>query len=267
GLAGHVRDRRAAVRLDHGGDGKQQPAGAAVYLCVEKLATAERCGGAWREGAADVPGAVDKRRPPAENRAMRVLTGRSVSRRHVLRGAGAGLALPLLDAMFPAGRALAQSSQSPTPPRRFGVVFVPHGERPGYWNPPTVGSHFELSTILEPLAPYRDELTVVSQLSNPIAGHGVSVASWLSGSVPKRTTAEDVRAGVTIDQLIARKIGGDTVFRSLEVATEDFTGYIGGCDPAYACAYSNTLSWASDTEPLPMEINPRGLFERLFGRP
>src|SRR5690606_10010219 len=114
---------------------------------------------------------------------------------------------------------------------------------------------------------FKDELTVVSQLSNPIAGHAVSVASWLSGSVPKRTVAEDVRAGKTIDQLIAEKIGQGTVFKSLEVATEDFTGYIGGCDPAYACAYVNTLSWASPTEPLPMETNPRRLFERMFGRP
>lgn len=196
---------------------------------------------------------------------MRILGGKAISRRHALRGIGAGVALPFLDAMLPAGRARAQGPASS--PRRFGVVFVPHGERPGYWTPATVGADFEMSTILEPLAPYRDELTVVSQLANPVAGHGVSVASWLSGSIPKRTVAEDVRAGVTVDQLIARQIGGDTVFRSLEVATEDFTGYIGGCDPAYACAYSNTLSWSSATEPLPMEINPRNLFERLFGRP
>src|SRR5690606_487010 len=114
---------------------------------------------------------------------------------------------------------------------------------------------------------FKDELTVVSQLSNPIAGHAVSVASWLSGSIPKRTVAEDVRAGKTIDQVIADEIGKDTVFKSLEVATEDFSGYIGGCDPAYACAYVNTLSWASPTEPLPMEIDPRRLFERMFGRP
>lgn len=195
---------------------------------------------------------------------MRFLTGKSISRRHLLRGVGTGLSLPFLDAMLPAGVAQAQNV---TAPRRFGVVFVPHGERPGYWTPDQVGRDFEMSTILEPLAPYREELTVVSQLANPVAGHGVSVASWLSGSIPKRTTAEDVRAGVTIDQLIARQIGGDTVFRSLEAATEDFTGYIGGCDPAYACAYSNTLSWSSATEPLPMETNPRKLFERLFGRP
>src|SRR5690606_23139345 len=84
---------------------------------------------------------------------------------------------------------------------------------------------------------------------------------------PKRTVAEDVRAGTTIDQLIADRIGQGTVFKSLEVATEDFTGYIGGCDPAYACTYVNTLSWASPTEPLPMETNPRRLFERMFGRP
>jgi len=124
-----------------------------------------------------------------------------------------------------------------------------------------------MSPILEPLASYRDQLTVVSQLSGPVDGHAVSVASWLSGSVPKRTTAEDVLAGVTIDQVIAKKIGQQTVFPSIEVATEDFTGYIGGCDPAYACAYLNTLSWKTATEPLPMEINPRVLFERLFGRP
>ena len=196
---------------------------------------------------------------------MRILEGRAISRRRVLRGLGAGVALPFLDAMLPAGRARAQAAAAP--PKRFGVVFVPHGERPGYWTPEKVGRDFELSTILEPLAPYRDELTVLSQLANPVAGHGVSVASWLSGSIPKRTVAEDVRAGVTIDQLIARQIGSDTVFRSLEAATEDFTGYIGGCDPAYACAYSNTLAWSSATEPLPMEINPRSLFERLFGRP
>src|SRR5690606_37303044 len=137
----------------------------------------------------------------------------------------------------------------------------------GYWTPAKVGMDFELTPILEPLAAFKDELTVVSQLSNPIAGHAVSVASWLSGSIPKRTIAEDVRAGITIDQVVASKIGQDTVFKSLEVATEDFTGYIGGCDPGYACAYVNTLSWASETQPLPMDINPRRLFERMFGRP
>jgi hypothetical protein len=192
------------------------------------------------------------------------LTGKSLSRRHVLRGVGIGMALPLLDAMVPAARVFARDLVAP---KRFGAVFVPHGERPGFWTPDKVGANFEPSTILKPLTPYRDQLTVVSQLSNPVAGHGVSVASWLSGTIPKRTVAEDVHAGRTIDQIIADKIGRDTVFKSLEVATEDFSGYIGGCDPAYACAYMNTLSWKSETEPLPMEINPRNLFERMFGRP
>jgi len=195
---------------------------------------------------------------------MNFLTGKRVSRRHILRGVGAGLALPMLDAMLPAARAIAQEVVAP---KRFGAVFVPHGERPGFWNPATVGAGFAPSVILEPLRPHLDELTIVSQLANPIAGHGVTVASWLSGTVPKRTVAEDVRAGITIDQVIADKIGRDTVFKSIEAATEDFTGYIGGCDPAYACAYFNTLAWRSETEPLPMEINPRNLFERLFGRP
>lgn len=195
---------------------------------------------------------------------MRFLTGKHVSRRAVLRGAGVGLALPLLDSMMPAAKVFGQELAAP---KRFGVVFVPHGERPGYWTPKKVGSNIELSTILEPLAPYRDELTVVSQLSGPISGHAPAVAAWLTGREPKRTVAEDVRAGITIDQVIAQRIGRDTVFRSLQLATEDFTGYIGGCDPAYACTYLNTLSWASETEPLPMEINPRNVFERMFGRP
>jgi hypothetical protein len=195
---------------------------------------------------------------------MKFLTGKSVSRRHVLRGVGATLALPLLDSMLPAARAFAQDIVAPKP---LGAILVPHRQRPGFWTPEKIGTGFKPSVILEPLAPYVDHLTVVSQLANPISGHGVSVASWLSGAVPKRTVAEDVRAGTTVDQLIAAKIGGDTVFRSLEVATEDVAGYIGGCDPAYACAYMNTISWISDTQPLPMEINPRNLFERMFGRP
>lgn len=196
---------------------------------------------------------------------MTFLTRNAISRRRLLSGIGAGLALPLLDSMIPASTAWAATPA--VPPKRFGAVFVPHGERPGYWNPKKIGADFELSPILEPLADFRDDLTVVSELCDPVDGHAVTVAAWLSGSIPKRTVAEDVYAGITIDQVIAQKIGRETVFPSLEVATEDFTGYIGGCDPAYACAYINTLSWKSPTQPLPMEINPRVLFERMFGRP
>jgi hypothetical protein len=151
--------------------------------------------------------------------------------------------------------------------KRFGAIFVPLGERPGYWTPKQLGANFEFTPILKPLEPFRDSLTVVSELCDPLDGHAVTVAAWLSGSIPKRTIAEDVRGGTTIDQVIAKQIGQDTVFPSLELATEDFTGYIGGCDPSYACAYMNTLSWRTPTEPLPMEINPRIVFERMFGRP
>jgi hypothetical protein len=187
----------------------------------------------------------------------------SIPRRTVLRGLGVTMALPLLDAMVPAMTATAQTPASPR--RRFGAVFVPHGERPGYWTPSKVGTDFELTPILKPLEPLRDSLTVVSELCTPADGHGTTVAAWLTGSVPKQTMAEDVRAGTSVDQVIAAQIGGTTVFPSLELATEDFTGYIGGCDGFFACAYMNTLSWRTATEPLPMEINPRVLFERMFG--
>jgi hypothetical protein len=187
----------------------------------------------------------------------------SLPRRTVLRGMGVTMALPFLEAMVPALTATAQTPANPR--RRFGAVFVPHGERPGYWTPTTTGADFELTPILKPLEPLRNSLTVVSELCTPADGHGTTVAAWLTGSVPKKTMAEDVRAGISVDQVIAGQIGASTVFPSLELATEDFTGYIGGCDGFYACAYMNTLSWRTPTEPLPMEINPRVLFERMFG--
>src|SRR5256712_2097803 len=178
---------------------------------------------------------------------------------------GATLALPLLDAMVPALTAVAQTAAAPV--TRFGAVFVPLGERPGYWTPKTAGPDFEFTPILKPLEPYRNAITVVSELCDPLDGHATTVAAWLSGSIPFRTIAENVRAGTTIDQVIANKIGQDTPLPSLELATEDFTGWIGGCDTQYSCAYMNTISWKNETTPLPMEINPRVVFERMFGRP
>jgi hypothetical protein len=192
------------------------------------------------------------------------ITKMSLPRRTFLRGMGVTLALPLLESMVPALTATAKTAANPQ--RRFGVVFVPLGERPGYWTPKNVGENFEFNTILKPLEPFRDHLTIVSELCNPVDGHAPTVAAWLSGSIPKQTIAENVHIGVTIDQVIAKQIGQDTVFPSLELATEDFTGYIGGCDTQYACAYMNTLSWSTATTPLPMEINPRVTFERMFGR-
>jgi uncharacterized protein DUF1552 len=192
------------------------------------------------------------------------ITKMSLPRRTFLRGMGVTLALPLLDSMVPALTAMAKTAANPQ--RRFGAIFVPLGERPGYWTPKTVGANFDFQPILKPLEAFRDHITVVSELCDPLDGHATTVAAWLSGTIPKRTIAEDVHNGVTIDQVIAKQIGQETVFPSLELATEDFTGYIGGCDTQYACAYMNTLSWANPTTPLPMEINPRVTFERMFGR-
>ena len=122
----------------------------------------------------------------------------------------------------------------------------------------------------QPLERFRDSLVVVSNLTRAgtTAGdHAVSAAGWLTGVYAKRTEAEDVRAGTTIDQIVAKQIGQDTPFPSLELATEDFTGYVGACTVGFSCVYANTICWSSPTTPLPMEINPRVVFERLFGEP
>ena len=192
------------------------------------------------------------------------LTRKSIPRRTFLRGVGAAVALPMLDAMVPALTAAAQAVR--TPPRA-GFVYIPHGVIMGQWTPAAAGPGFEFTTILEPLEPFRDSLVVVSNLTRaePNSNHAVSSACWLTGVPPKRTDGPDFRVGVSVDQLIASRIGQDTTFPSLEVATEDFTGLLGACDPGYSCAYMNTLNWQTPTTPLPMEINPRVVFERLFG--
>src|SRR3984893_12286416 len=138
------------------------------------------------------------------------ITKMSLPRRTFLRGMGVTLALPLLESMVPAFTALANTAANPQ--RRFGAIFVPLGERPGFWTPKTVGSNFEFSPILKPLESFRDSLTVVSELCDPLDGHAVTVAAWLSGSIPKRTIAEDVHSGTTIDQVVAKKIGQETAF-------------------------------------------------------
>jgi hypothetical protein len=201
-----------------------------------------------------------------------VIKQRSLPRRTVLRGLGSVIALPFLETMLPA-RAGAQTAGAAAP-QRFGAVYVPNGcpiahEIP-QWIPDGTGGALDIRPILEPLAPFRDQLTVIGNLSRAggadVTDHAVSSAGWLTGAIAKPTEAEDIRVGVSIDQVLAREIGQDTPFPSLEYATEDFSGYIGGCVPGYSCTYMNTISWASATEPLPMEINPRVAFERLFGR-
>jgi hypothetical protein len=172
----------------------------------------------------------------------------------------------LLDAMVPALTPTVRTAAAPT--RRFGAVFVPMGERPSHWTPATTGSGFEFSAILKPLEPFRDAVTVVSGLDRPLQGtHAVSTGTWLTGTAPKRTEAEDFIAGTSLDQIVASKIAHDSVFPSLEIATEDLSGYVGACDVGYSCAYMNTIAWKSPTTPMPMETNPRVVFERMFGRP
>jgi Protein of unknown function (DUF1552) len=147
---------------------------------------------------------------------------------------------------------------------------VPNGCPMDYWMPKGAAGALELTPILQPMERHREHMTVINNLSRAggktVTDHAVSSAGWLSGAIAKQTEAEDIRVGITIDQIFAKQHGQETPFPSLEFATEDFAGYIGGCVPGYSCTYMNTISWASETEPLPMEINPRVAFERMFGR-
>ena len=193
------------------------------------------------------------------------LPRRSIPRRTFVRGLGVGVALPLIDAMVPA---LTQAAQTVARPQlRMGFVYIPHGVIMREWTPAAAGADFEFTPILKPLEPFRQSTVVVSNLTRAdvASNHAVSAACWLTGTPPKRTDGPDFRAATSVDQLIAKQIGQDTTFPSIEVATEDFSGLVGACDPGYSCAYMNTLNWQTETTPLPMEINPRVVFERLFG--
>ena len=195
------------------------------------------------------------------------ITKLALPRRTFLRGVGAAVALPLLESMVPAATALAQTAARPQ--RRLGFVYFPNGAVMEQWIPSTTEPGFALPSTLQPLEPFRDRLVVLSNLARAgttIGDHAVAAAGWLTGVYAKKTEAEDVLANTTIDQIVARGIGQETPFPSLELATEDFTGYIGGCTPGFSCTYMNTISWASPTTPLPMEIDPRVAFERMFGR-
>src|SRR5215211_187495 len=195
------------------------------------------------------------------------ITKRHLSRRTFLRGAGVTMALPLLDSMVPAFTALAQTAARPR--TRFGVVYIPNGAIVEQWIPEQVGTGFEFKPILKPLEKFKESLVVVSNLtrSHPgsqVGDHAVSAAGFLTGVWPKRTEAEDVLANTSVDQIVANQIGQDTPLPSLEFATEDFTGYVGACSPGFNCAYLNTISWRTPSNPLPMDINPRVVFERMF---
>ena len=194
-----------------------------------------------------------------------------IPRRTFLRGAGTMLALPLLDAMVPARTLLAQTAASAR--TRFTGIFVPHGMAPGYWVPAKEGAGFEFPMILSPLEPFRDRTVVLSGLwsksAEPPPGvtgadHWVA-AAYLCADKPKKTAGADIFDGTTIDQLIAEKIGQETLLPSIQLGVEDPGANSSNCGEGYSCAYTNSISWSTPTKPLPMEINPQVVFERLFG--
>ena len=194
---------------------------------------------------------------------------KAIPRRAFLRGLGATVALPVLDAMVPAFA----SAQEAAPTVRLGVVYVPNGIIMGKWTPATEGAGYELTPILAPLAPFRDKILVLSGLAHKtalaLAGEGAgdharASSTFLSGVHPKKTEGAGIQAGLTVDQFVAREIGQQTQLTSLELAL-DSTEVVGSCDGGYSCAYTNTLSWRTPTTPMPMENKPRAVFERLFG--
>ena len=191
----------------------------------------------------------------------------SLPRRTFLRGMGAAVALPLLDAMVPALSAMATTAANPV--RRLGYVYIPMGMNPAVWVPGTQGRITELSPSLRALTPYLDHLTVISNLevrNSAVAGgnHATAGSAFLSCARAKRTEGSDFELGPTMDQVVAQQIGKDTPIPSLELGT-DVIPQVGNCDNGFACVYQNNLSWSSPTSPLPMEADPRLLFERLFG--
>jgi len=203
---------------------------------------------------------------------MRIIFKKHIPRRTFLRGLGVTMSLPLLDSMIPAQTPLARTAANPKV--RMGLCFIPHGAVMSNWTPATEGA-LTLSRTLSPLEPFKQSVVVVSNLAHAMAApggpgdnggdHTRSPAVFLNGVHPKRTDGADIRAGVTIDQMAALKIGQETPLPSLELATEDFSGLVGSCDVGFSCTYMNTISWRTPTTPLPMEINPRVVFDRLFG--
>lgn len=200
-----------------------------------------------------------------------LITKKHISRRTLLRGLGVTLALPLLDSMVPAQTPLRKTAANPK--TRFTGIFVPHGMAPGYWVPGKEGTGWDFPMIFSPLEPFRDRLTIMSGLysksAEPPPGvtgadHWVA-AAYLCANKPKKTAGADIFDGTTIDQLIANKIGQDTLLPSLQMGIEDPGANSSNCGEGYSCAYTNSISWASPTRPLPMEINPQVVFERLFG--
>ncbi|MEY3659820.1 MAG: hypothetical protein RLZZ169_645 [Pseudomonadota bacterium] len=197
------------------------------------------------------------------------ITRKHLSRRTLLRGSGAALALPLLDAMVPAGTALAQTAAAPRP--RLGFFYFPHGAIMDKWTPAATGSGFEVTPILKPLAAFKDQMTIVSNLRNTAAEgagvHATSPGTWLSCASPFTVDESDLNYGISADQIAALQWGQDTPFASLELCTETKASSASGvCSDDLGCGLGSTISFRTRTQPLPMEHNPRKLFFRMFGQ-
>ena len=195
-----------------------------------------------------------------------IVTKKALQRRTFLRGTGVALALPLLDAMFPAFTSTAAAAN---PVRRLGFVYIPMGMSPAEWIPQGEGRLTALSPSLTALEPFMDQITVITNtelkdMAYPTGNHAASNAIFLSATRPKRTEGSDYELATTVDQIAARHLGKETAIPSLELAT-DLIAQTGNCDNGLACAYQNNLSWSSATTPLPAEADPRLVFERLFG--
>lgn len=201
---------------------------------------------------------------------MHYIQRNALSRRTLLRGVGATLGLPLLDAMTPA---LAERTQGDkTPPTRLAFVYVPNGIIMDAWTPQAAGRDYELTRVLKPLEAFRDDMFVLTGLrdQNGEAGpdgagdHARAGASYLTGVRPKKTAGADIKGGISADQVAAHFLGSRTRLASLELGCDD-SRTVGNCDSGYSCAYSNSISWRSPNTPMPPEVNPRLVFERLFG--
>ncbi len=197
-----------------------------------------------------------------------IVTGRHLPRRLFLKGLGAAIALPALDAMTPAFAAPA----SRTSPLRLAFTYVPNGVTLPDWTPADTGRGFTCSRILAPLSPYRDDMLVLTGLAHKNAyalgdgpgDHARAAAAYLTGVHARKTAGADIQNGVSVDQIAAANIGNDSRFRSIELGCDDSRS-VGNCDSGYSCAYTNSVSWRSPTSPMPPETNPRLAFERLFG--
>src|SRR5260221_5974867 len=196
------------------------------------------------------------------------ITKKHLPRRTFLRGVGATLALPLLDAMVPASTLLAKTAANPA--SRLGFVYLPHGAIMDRWTPAQEGANFEFSPILKPLEPLREYVDIVSGLGHRAADtsavHSLRPTTWLSGVRPKPTQGVDAFAGITADQIAAMQIGQDPPLPSIEIATEDQSGLIGSCDRDYGCIYINTLPWPAATTPIPAGDQPGKGVQRVVGQ-